>query len=126
DAVKRLGLDAATTAVVDLHDLEPFPGEVSEGSVEGLLVNPGRVEFDVTANGPKPAFVAVNQTWDEGWSARVDGVPARLFRTDLSLSGLLVLPGRHHATLSYDDPWVTGGLAISLSALAAILVLFVA
>jgi uncharacterized membrane protein YfhO len=82
--------------------------------------------FDVTANGPRPAFVAVNQTWDEGWSARVDGVPWTVVRTDLSLSGLLVPPGRHHAELSYGDPWVTGGLAISLCALAVILVLCVA
>ncbi len=126
DAVKSLGRDAATAAVVDPHDLVPFPGEVSEGRVESILVNPGRVEFDVTANGPKPAFVAVNQTWDEGWSARVNGDPARLVRTDLSLSGLLVPPGRHHVSLSYADPWVTGGLAISLAALAAILVLLVA
>jgi hypothetical protein len=125
DAVKSLGRDAATAAIVDPHDLVPFPDEVSEGRVEGLLVHAGRVEFDVTVNGPKPAFVAVNQTWDEAWSARVDGVPARLVRTDLSLSGLLVLPGRHRATLSYEDPWVTGGFAISIFALVATLVLLV-
>jgi hypothetical protein len=122
DAVKRLGQDAATTAVVDLHDLEPFPGEVSSGSVEGLLVSPGRVEFDVTANGPEPAFVAVNQTWDEGWKARLDGVLTRVVRTDLSLCGLLVPPGRHHVALVYEDPWVTAGLLVSLAGLATLLV----
>jgi len=121
-AVKRLGRDAATTAVVDLHDLELFPGEVSEGRVEGLLVRPGRVEFDVTANGPKPAFVAINQTWDEGWSARVDGVFAPVARTDLSLCGILAPPGRHHVALVYEDPWVTAGLLVSLAGLAALLV----
>ena len=56
----------------------------------------------------------------------MDGVRVKLVRTDLSLSGLLVSPGRHHAELSYDDPWLTGGLATSLSALAAITVLLVA
>jgi hypothetical protein len=121
DAVKRLGPDAATTAVVDFHDFESFPGEVSEGSVAGLVVSPGRVELDVTANGPQPAFVAVNQTWDEGWKARVDGVPARLVRTDISLSGLLVSPGRHHVVLVYEDPWVTAGILVSLAGLAALL-----
>jgi hypothetical protein len=126
DDVMHLGQDAATTAIVNLHDLEPFPREVSEGSVEGLHVSPGRIDFDVTANGPNPSFVAVNQTWDEGWSARVGGVSARLVRTDLSLSGLLVPPGRRHVALAYGDPLVTGGLAVSLSALAAILVLLLA
>jgi hypothetical protein len=122
DAVKRLGRDAATTAVVDPHDLEHFPGDVSDGRVEALLVNPGRVEFDVTANGPKPAFVAVNQTWDEGWRARVDDVSAPVVRTDLSLSGLLLSPGRHHVALVYEDPWVTAGLLVSLAGLAGLLV----
>jgi hypothetical protein len=125
-AVKRLGGDAATAAVVDVHDLVPFPEEISEGRIDGLQVSPGRVDFDVTAYGPKPAFVAVNQTWDEGWSARVDGVPVRLVRTDLSLSGLLVSTGRHHAALSYHDPWLTFGLATSLSAVIAVVVLLVA
>ncbi len=120
--MRRLGQDAATTAVVDPQDLEPFPGEVSGGSVEGLLVSPGRVEFDVTANGPNATFVAVNQTWDEGWSARVNGVFVPVVRADLSLCGLLVPPGRHHVALVYADPWVTAGLLVSLVGLAALLV----
>ncbi len=126
DSVTRLGRDVAATAIVDPRDLDPFPSVVSAGSVEGIALSPGRVEFGVKVKGPEAAFVAINQTWDEGWSARVDGVPVRLVRTDLSLSGLLVPPGRHRARLSYDDPWVTAGLATSLSALAVALVLLVA
>jgi hypothetical protein len=120
-AVSRLGQDAATAAVVDPREVEPFPSDVSEGRVAGLSVIPGRVEFDVFVNGLKSAFVAVNQTWDEGWRARVDGVSARVLRTDLSLSGLLVTPGQHHVALVYEDPWITAGLCVSLAALAAIL-----
>jgi hypothetical protein len=121
-AVKRLGTDAASTAIVDPRDLDPFPGEVSGGSVEGLLVRPGRVEFDVTAQGPASAFVAINQTWDEGWRARVDAVAVPVVRTDLSLCGLFVRPGRSHVALVYEDPWVIAGLAVSLAGLAALLV----
>ena len=48
DAVKRLGAGRGTTAVVDLHDLEPFPGEVSEGSVDGTRreAGSGRIRCD--------------------------------------------------------------------------------
>jgi hypothetical protein len=123
DAVRRLGGEAASTAVVDPHELGPFSGKTSEGRVDGLVVRPGLVEFDVTPIGPQPAFVAVNQTWDEGWKARVDGVPARLVRTDLSLSGLLVSPGRHHVVLVYEDCWVTAGVLVSLAGLAALFVM---
>ncbi|HUM01223.1 MAG TPA: hypothetical protein VL084_02990, partial [Thermoanaerobaculia bacterium] len=123
DAVRRLGRDAALAAVVDPRDLEPFPGKVSQGTVDGILMKPGRVDFDVAVMGPEPAFVAVNQTWDEGWRARVDGVSAKLVRADLSLSGLVVPAGRHRVALSYEDPWVTAGLAMSLAALAVVLLL---
>ncbi len=121
DAVRRLGGEAASTAVVDPRELGPFPEETSEGSVDGVVMRPGRVEFDVTPVGPQPAFVAVNQTWDEGWKAHVDGVPARLARTDLSLCGLLVSPGRHHVVLVYEDRWVTAGMLVSLAGLVALL-----
>ena len=42
-------------------------------------------------------------------------------RTDLSLTGLLVAPGRHHVTLVYRDPWVTAGLVVSLAGFAVLL-----
>ncbi len=122
DAVERLGSDAATAAVVDPHDLEPFPRDVSAGRVERLLVEPGRVELDVDVTGPEPAFVAVNQTWDEGWSARSDAVEVRVVRTDLSLCGLFVPAGRHHVSLVYEDPWVLAGVTVSLAGLAALVI----
>jgi len=125
-AVKVLGAETATSAVADPRDAGPLPRDVSPGDTESVLVRPGRVELDVNAYGPMPAFVAVNQSWDDGWSARVDAAPARLVRTDLSLSGLLVPPGRHHVLLVYSDAWVVAGIAVSLSALAAVVLVLAA
>ena len=79
----------------------------------------------MNAPGPHPAFVAVNQTWDEGWHALVDGGPARVVRTDLSLSAVVLPPGRHRVVLTYRDPRVATGVAISLGALVLVAVLLV-
>ena len=61
----------------------------------------------------------MNQTWDPGWRATVDGRPVPLLRTDLSLSGLVVPPGRHDVGLRYEDPAVTAGLALGACGLVA-------
>jgi uncharacterized membrane protein YfhO len=79
--------------------------------------------MDVDVDGPGPAFVAVNQTWHPGWQATVDGARARVVRTDLSLSGLVVPPGRHTVDLAFDDPSVTAGMLLGLAGLAACAVL---
>lgn len=126
DAARRLGPDVASTAIVDPADLGFAPGEVSKGRVELTESVPGRIAFDVEGAGPHATFVAVNQTWDDGWSLLLDGAPARLVRVDLSLSGLSVPPGRHHVLLAYGDRWVTAGLVTSLAALTATVLLLLA
>jgi uncharacterized membrane protein YfhO len=78
-----------------------------------------RLVLRVEAVGPEPSFVALNQTWDSGWEARLDGRRVPLVRTDLSLSGVLVSAGRHEVSLSYRSVPVLVGAGISLGALLA-------
>ncbi|HYN42657.1 MAG TPA: hypothetical protein VE129_12820 [Thermoanaerobaculia bacterium] len=123
DAVLGLGDEIPVTACVGSDGARGLPTRPSPASVTVTEVRPGKVTFDVVSAGPLPSFVAVNQTWDEGWAAFVDGMPARLLRVEVDLSGLPVPPGRHRVSLVYSDPWVTGGVVISLTAL--LMVLFV-
>ena len=123
DAVRRLGAQAATASVADPGDVGALPEAFSGCVVTPPVVRPGRVAVTVDAPGPEPAFVAVNQTWDDGWTGTIDGAAARVLRTDLSLTGLLVPPGRHRVSLVYRDPSVAAGLAVSLGALATTIVL---
>lgn len=120
-AVKRLGPAAASTVTIDGTDVPSgFPSSFSPASVSVLSRRPDAVELLVEAGGPRPAFVAVNQTWDAGWRARVDGARAAVHRVDISLSGLVVPPGRHRVELFYRDPSISVGLAVSLAALLSI------
>jgi hypothetical protein len=121
DAVVGLGDEIPVTACVGGEDARGLPARPSPAEVAVVAFTPGSVVLDVGAAGPLPSFVAVNQSWDGGWSAFVDGVPVRLLRVDVALSGLPVPPGRHRVSLVYSDPWVTGGLVISVTALLMLL-----
>ena len=115
DAVARRGGAAGDTACVEARDLA-FAGEPSPADVRVVERTPLSAALEVIARGPGPSFVAVNQSWDEGWRLRVDGAPARLLRTDVSLSGFVVPPGRHDVDLQYRDGWVKAGLVVSFVA----------
>jgi len=121
EAVVRLGPAAERTVCLEESEADGVPPRPSGGELHLLESSPGRVLLAVESFGPESSFVAVNQTWDEGWSARVDGAPARVRRADLALTGLTVPPGRHRVELVYDARWVRRGIATSLVALVACL-----
>ncbi len=122
-AIAAAGPGARSLAVVDPTDAPwPVPPGVSVARVAVTARSATRLCLNAEAPGPGPSFVAVNQTWDPGWEALVDGKPLPVVRTDLSLSGLLVPPGRHEIVLVYRSVPVLAGAGLSLLALAATVV----
>ena len=121
--VLRLGRAVADSACVEKADLPTFPDPPAPAEVRVRERRPMRLLLEVDARGPGPSFVAINQTWDPGWSASIDGKPAPLLRTEIALSGLVVPPGRHLVALHYENGWVTFGLSVSLAAALACLAL---
>ena len=120
EAVLAAGGDVSRTVFLATPDAREAPAAPSDADVTILDVRPGRLVFDVLAHGPFPSLLAVNQTWDEGWSARRNGDPARILLADVSLSALAVPPGRHRVELVYGDPWIRGGLVVSALSLVAL------
>ncbi len=117
--MRRLGQKIPETACVDSTEHLLVSDPPSPATVTVARRTPTRIWLDVDARGPTPSFVAINQTWDDGWRATVDDAPARLLRTDISLSGVQIPLGRHRLELSYRDPWLEAGLAASLFAVLA-------
>jgi hypothetical protein len=115
-AVLRLGSAARDTALVDGSQLPSFAGEPSPADLSIHARTPRRIALEVTSQGPAPSFVAFNQTWDEGWRLRVDGRPAPLLRTEVSLAGFVVPPGKHTVEIVHRDAWVEFGVVLSLGA----------
>jgi len=114
--VMRLGAEMATTACVDRAELGAFAGPPAPADVQIAERTPVRLVLDVNGRGPAASFIAINQTWDEGWRATLDQQPVRLIRTDVALSGLVVSPGRHRVELTYSDPWIGAGAMLSAAA----------
>lgn len=121
-AAVRLGGSVRDAALVDDSRSTDLPKLVSPCLVTMGAATPVNLHARIAAQGPAPSFLAVNVTWDEGWRAVVDGRPSPLLRTDLSLMGLVVAPGKHSVELSYRDPWVSRGVTLSLAGIAAWLV----
>jgi hypothetical protein len=121
--VRQLGQDAASTVCVEADQMAPFPDRPGAADIKVARTSPMAFTLEVAAAGPAPAFVAINQTWDPGWRAQLDGHPTPLIRTDLALAGVLVPPGTHRVDVTYDDPWLRAGLWLSVSGCLAALVL---
>jgi hypothetical protein len=124
--VKRVGEDVAGTACVDPSVAAGFPDSPAPAAVTVVDRAVGRVLLAIDGRGPRSSFIAINQTWDDGWQATLDGAPTALLRTDVDLSGVVVPAGRHQVELVYGDPWVQAGVAVSLAAALACLVLILA
>ncbi len=59
-------------------------------------------------------FLRVIESFDPGWHARVDGVPARVLPADVFALAVRVEPGVHEVRLEYRTPGAMTGAAISL------------
>ena len=72
---------------------------------------PEDVRIDVDA--PDPSILVVRNAWDEGWSATLDGRSVPLLRVDGFVQGVAVPEGRHRIRLSYREPAIGRGIALS-------------
>ena len=122
-AVQRLRGQVRDSVCVDDASLAGFPLPPSPAEVQVRSRTPESIAMDVDAKGPTPSFVAFNQTWDEGWQLSMDGTAEPLLRTEVSLSGFVVPPGKHRVVIAYSDGWVTTGAALSLLAVLGCLTL---
>lgn len=112
-AVVALGDRQRTAALIEGPDALALPAHPGPCRADIVARDPVRLAIDVLAGGPGDSLVAVNQTWDDRWLASVDGAPARLLRTDISLSAVAVPPGTHRVELVYRDRTVARGLVVS-------------
>jgi hypothetical protein len=107
--------DLASAAVVEgkIKDL-PAGGDGGPGAVEIRQAGNGRltVETDSTAGG----YLVISEVWHPGWRAKIDGKDAPLYRTDLTLMGLVIPYGSHRLELDFVPLRWSEGKAVSTAA----------
>ncbi|WP_165071742.1 YfhO family protein [Paludisphaera rhizosphaerae] len=75
------------------------------------------IRVDVSADGP--ARLILRETWDEGWTARVDGKPVDVDCHDNVFMSLSIMPNPHVVEFAYQPGPVRISLATSIGAVAA-------
>ena len=81
----------------------------------------GEVEVRYRAAGD--SFLVAAVTWDRGWSAAVDGAPHPLYVTGIGQMGCVLPAGEHRLRLTYRDPRVFVGAAVTLGSATALALL---
>jgi hypothetical protein len=109
--------------VFDYRDATlPYRWEAADpaNTVERIAFEPERREFRVRS--PRGGrFVLIEQFYP-GWEARVDGNPASILRWGGAFQSVVVSPGEHAIAFQFHSRLLRLGAAISLAALAALLV----
>jgi hypothetical protein len=75
------------------------------------------VELDVRT--PRPGLLVCSESNMNGWTATVDGRPARILAANYAFRAIEVSPGAHTIHLSYYPPGLTGGLSLAFFGLVA-------
>ncbi len=101
------------------HGPAPAPSEAALPLAE-CSVNSTRPE-DVTLECEAPAAgeAVLLDTMQNGWTAEVDGQPARIELADGLFRAVAVGPGRHRVHFGYRTPWLAAGATISILGWAA-------
>jgi len=103
----------------------------SETLREALETHTGRagsVEFEypsqrsvrLRTRSERPALLVLNDIFETGWEAHVDGAPAEILPVNLIARGVWVPEGQHEVRMPYRPPGFAAGVALSGASLAAL------
>lgn len=90
------------------------------GDVEAQVLRREPGLWEIAWHAPRGGLLTVAETWDRGWTARLDGAPVSIDPVDDVLLGVRLGPGEGRLTLSYRPPGFVAGAALSLLGLAAL------
>jgi hypothetical protein len=111
DAVLEPGFDPAAVAVLETDPGSTPAVDGPAGTATYREASPEDVRIEAEAS--VPSILLVRNAWDEGWSATLDGRSVPVLRTDGFLQGIALPPGSHDLRLTYREPAIGTGLALS-------------
>lgn len=102
------------TAIVDSADPPPvssFVGGTSSVRVEQL--DEDRIR--ITASTADGGFLVLSETFYPGWQARINGAPARVYRTNVALQGVVIPAGRSTIEFQFEPGSLRLGTLVSVA-----------
>ncbi|HEX8822527.1 MAG TPA: YfhO family protein [Archangium sp.] len=109
------GRQAALECTPETPRFEAPPTSGELGQVVFVHYAPEEVELDVEAGAP--AVLVLNDAYDSGWSATVDGQPAPILPANVAVRGVLIPEGAHKVTFTYRPVGQRLGAFLSLGTL---------
>ena len=116
----RLGLDHPT---VPATEGVPAPPEAAPARLAAIAVverTPNHLTLDVSA--VPEGLLVLTDTWDAGWSATVDGVPAEVFIANGYQRAVVLPAGAVEVVMRYWPVGLSTGLGLSLASVLLLLV----
>ncbi|HQR40226.1 MAG TPA: YfhO family protein [Blastocatellia bacterium] len=124
DAMFREDFRFESEAVLDRElSVSGTPGAPATASAEIVTDRANHITIDASA--PSESIVVLLDSYNPGWQAVVDGIPAEIGRADGLFMGVRVPPGRHTVSLTFRPrslvigAWVSGLTALLLAVIAA-------
>jgi hypothetical protein len=104
-------------APVALHtELESGTSARNELAVEYPSHTQVRIRVDTEA----PGLVVLNDSFEAGWEATIDGVEAQIHPVNVIARGVWVPAGSHEVRMRYRPPGLAAGATVSMSSLCAL------
>jgi len=110
-AIEASGLHPLREALAVSRDVEGVLVPEGSRAARARVARSGGGRLDVRA--PGPGVLVVAEGWDPGWSAEVDGVPARVLRVNHVQLAVVLGPGLHRVVLSYAPRGFQLGLLLA-------------
>lgn len=118
-----VSLDKAGFCYLPLTGYEQKIDRLNQNAMENVRFSGDTVTG--TADLDQEGFMVFQIPYGKGWSAEVSGKKADLVRTDLCYMGLKLEAGTNKIRLVYHSPGLKTGIMLSLSGLAALVLLAV-
>jgi hypothetical protein len=84
---------------------------------------PSPDRFEITTQSPSATWIRVLESYDIGWSAKIDGAPAAIQCANGMVMAVHVPAGRHELAIEFTTPGWRTGLLLTMLAAGALLLL---
>ena len=119
DQILTRSINFRTTAVVEGNELPALSGLDPQAEVRIMPTNSDTMKFQVQTG--KPGLLVIASSFYPGWTARINGQPAHIYRTNWLTMGVLVPPGKNEIVLDFVTPGFRLGLVVTTLSLAILL-----
>jgi len=118
--LERLASAGFDPAQVALLAEAPPPLAPAAAAEPTPVVRYGPNQVVIEAHPATDALLVLADAYADDWEVRVDGQPARLYRTNYAFRGVWLPAGRHTIEMSYQPRAFTAGLALAMLTMVAL------